>query len=366
MMESRQVTRLMSLDAFRGFTVAAMIMVNYPGSWDHVFPTLRHTEWNGLTFTDQVAPYFLFIIGVSITFSLASKRSLPDKRGVYGRILWRALKIYAIGMFLNAMPGFDLSNLRWTGTLHRIAVVFALSALIFLHTTVRQQAWVCGVLLLGYWAAMTMIPTPGEGGVLLEPGRNLAAWLDRLFLPGRMWQGDWDPESILSILPCTATCLTGILAGHLLASGLEAGEKLNRLMVGGVLSAAAGYFVGQHFPVNENLWSSSFVLVTSGFAALVFGVFHYILDIRGIAGWAAPGVWFGMNAITAYVIGDLLALIFYGVPMGGVTLNDRTVGVLMGLGMLPALASWVYALMFVSVNAIPVYFMYRKGIFLKV
>lgn len=365
-MESNPALRLTSLDAFRGFTVAAMIMVNYPGSWEQVFPTLRHTEWNGLTFTDQIAPYFLFIIGVSITFSLASKRSLADKRGLYRRILWRALKIYAIGMFLNAMPAFELSDLRWTGTLHRIAVVFALSALVFLHTTVRQQAWACGLLLVGYWAAMTMIPTPGEGGVVLEPGRNLAAWVDRQYLPGKMWQGTWDPESLLSILPCTATCLTGILAGHLLASGLEAGEKLNRLMVGGVLSALAGYFVGQHFPVNENLWTSSFVLVTSGFAALVLGVFYYVLDIRRVVGWAAPGIWFGMNAITAYVMGDVLALFFYSLPMGGVPLNDHAVGALVSLGMLPALASWAYALFFVAMNAIPVYIMYRRGIFLKV
>jgi len=365
-MEPRSNSRLVSLDAFRGFTVAAMIMVNYPGSWDHVFPTLRHTEWNGLTFTDQVAPYFLFIIGVSITLSLGGRRPGIDNWQMYQRILWRSLKIFAIGMFLNAMPAFDLGNLRWTGTLHRIAVVFAISAILFLNTTVRQQAWACALLLVGYWVAMTAIPTPGETGVMLEPGRNLAAWVDRQYLPGRMWQGTWDPESLLSIIPCTATCLTGILAGHLLASGLETSEKLIRLMVGGVLSAVAGYFVGQHFPVNENLWSTSFVLVTSGFAALVLGVFFYIIDIRRVTGWAEPGVWFGMNAITAYVMGDLLALLFYSLPLGGASLNEHAVGAMTGAGMLPELASWIYALCFVGVNAIPMYILHRKKIFLKV
>lgn len=365
-MESRSVPRLVSLDAFRGFTVAAMIMVNYPGSWDHVFPTLRHTEWNGLTFTDQVAPYFLFIIGVSISFSMASRGVGMDKWPMYRRILWRSLKIFAIGMFLNAMPAFDMGNLRWTGTLHRIAVVFAISAIIFLNTTVRQQAWACALLLLGYWVAMTMIPTPGESGVMLEPGRNLAAWVDQQYLPGRMWQGTWDPESLLSIIPCTATCFTGILAGHLLASGLETSEKLIRLMVGGVLSAVAGYFVGQHFPVNENLWSTSFVLVTSGFAALVLGVFFYFIDIRRVTDWAQVGVWFGTNAITAYVMGDLLALLFYSLPLGGATLNEHAVAAMIGAGIRPALASWIYALCFVGINAIPMVILYRKKIFLKV
>lgn len=358
--------RLTSLDAFRGFTVAAMIMVNYPGTWEHVFPTLQHSEWNGLTFTDLVAPFFLFIIGVSITFSLGGKQGQPNAGVLYRKILWRSFKIYAIGMFLHAMPSFDLSNLRWTGTLQRIAVVFGITALLFLHTTLRQQAWACGLLLLGYWAAMTMIPTPDAPGVMLEPGRNLAAWVDQQFLPGRMWQGTWDPESILSIIPCTATCLTGVLVGHLLASGLWTSEKQIRLMVAGVLSAVAGYVVGLHFPVNENLWTSSFVLVTSGFAALVLGVFYYFMDTRRATRWAQLGVWFGKNAITAYVLGDLLALVFYGMHMQGASLNQHAVDALTGLGMQPEWASWIYALCFVGINAIPMYLMYRKNLFLKV
>ena len=213
---------------------------------------------------------------------------------------------------------------------------------------------------------MTQIPVPGEGTVVLEPGRNLAAWVDSRWLPGKMWQGTWDPEGILSTFPAIATCITGMLAGRILLKG-DWGEdrRLAAMMSAGVVSAALGYLVGLHFPVNENLWTSSFVLVTSGFAALTLGTLHFVCSGLGWCGWARPGVVFGMNAITAYVLGDLLALLFYQLPLGGASLNQHVVSGLIRMGLEPRLASLCYALFFVSVVFAPVWLLWRRRIFIK-
>ncbi|MBN8857658.1 MAG: DUF1624 domain-containing protein [Sphingobacteriales bacterium] len=362
----QQPNRLVSLDALRGFTMAAMIMVNYPGSEEYVFFTLRHSRWNALSFTDNIAPIFLFVIGVSIT--LAYTRRLKDgspKGSMYRKIIFRSLKIFAVGMFLNLMPDFNFSDIRWTGTLHRIAFVFLFCAVIFLNTNWKQQAWIAAILLTGYWLLLTLVPTPGAGKVMLEPGMNIVAWVDSKFLPGKMWQGTWDPESILSIIPSTVSGITGMLAGKLLISDLPPAEKSNYLMIAGMCSAIAGYFWGLTFPVNENLWTSSFVLVTSGFGALLLGALYFRIDIKGYKRWTMPGVIFGANAITTYFLADVLALIFYRLKFGGMPLNDLVVNGLIHAGMRAELASWLYALFFVAVNFIPAYILYRKKIFIK-
>lgn len=362
----QQPNRLISLDALRGFTLAAMIMVNYPGSEEYVFFTLRHSKWNALSFTDNIAPIFLFVIGVSIT--LAYDKRLHDgssKSGLYKKMFFRALKIFAVGMFLNLMPDFDISNARWTGTLHRIAVVFFLGGVIFLNTNWKQQAWITTILLVGYWLLLTVIPTPGYGQVMLEPGKNIVAWVDTKLLPGKMWQGTWDPESILSIIPCLASTLTGMLAGRLLLSTYTPNEKANYLMTAGMFSSIAGFFWGLIFPVNENLWTSSFVLVTSGFGALLLGAAYFLIDIKGRTKGITLGLAFGANAITAYFLADVLALIFYRLKFAGLPLNQLVVDQLSAAGMKPELASLLYVLFFVAVNFIPAYILYKKKIFIK-
>jgi predicted acyltransferase len=362
----QQPNRLISLDVLRGFTMAAMIMVNYPGSEEYIFFTLRHSKWNALSFTDNIAPIFLFVIGVSIT--LAYTRRLKDgspKGSLYRKIISRSLKIFAVGMFLNLMPDFNFSDVRWTGTLHRIAFVFLFCAVIFLNTNWKQQAWIAAILLTGYWLLLTLVPTPGTGKVMLEPGLNIVAWVDSKFLPGKMWQGTWDPESILSIIPSTVSGITGMLAGRLLISDLSPAEKSNYLMIAGMCTAIAGYFWGLAFPVNENLWTSSFVLVTSGFGALLLGALYFRIDIKGYKRWTMPGVIFGANAITTYFLADVLALIFYRLKFGDMPLNDLVVNGLINAGMRAELASWLYAVFFVAVNFIPAYILYRKKIFIK-
>jgi predicted acyltransferase len=371
-----QTNRLISLDALRGFTIAAMLMVNFPGSEEHVFFTLRHTKWNGLSFTDLVAPIFLFVVGVSIVFAYSKSRIGVANAGfqnarvcnaskLYRKIVIRSLKIFAVGMFLNLMPTFDFNDIRWTGTLHRIAFVFLGCAVLFLNTNWKQQAWTGAIILVVYWLALTLIPTPGMGKVMLEPGFNLVAWFDTQFLPGKMWQGTWDPESILSTFPSIVSGISGMLAGRLLQSKLTPNEKVNYLMTAGVFSAALGYFWGLGFPVNENLWTSSFVLVTSGFACLLLGALYFMVDILGKTKGTQPGIIFGANAIAVYVLGDILALFFYGAKFGEHSLNEHAVNGLITLGATPNLASLLYALFFVSVNFIPAYFLYRKKIFIK-
>ncbi len=361
-----QYKRLISLDALRGFTIIAMIIVNYPGSEEHVFFTLRHTLWNGLSLTDQVAPYFLFFVGASITFAYSKRLAEDASRSVlYKKILFRSLKIYAVGMFLNLMPAFDLHTIRWTGTLQRIAIVFFISAFIYLNTNWKQQAWITAILLVGYWLLLTLIPTPGYDKAMFEPGVNIVAWFDSKFLPGVMWRGTWDPESILSNITSVASCLTGMLAGHLMISDKSPNEKVNYLMTAGVFSAIAGYFWGLSFPVNENLWTSSFVLVTSGFAALLFGAFYFIVDIKGRTKGTRPGIIFGANAITIYFLADVWALIFYVAKFGGTSLNEKFVNGWQNAGMDPSLASLLYALLFVCINFIPAWILYKKKIFIK-
>lgn len=358
--------RLISLDAMRGFTIAVMIIVNFPGNEEFVYNTLRHSQWNGLTFTDLVAPFFLFIVGISIVFAFAKKLEAGGAKGyLYKKIITRSLKIFAVGMFLNMLPDFDLGNLRWTGTLHRIAIVFLVCALMFLHTNWKQQAVTGLFILIVYWLTMTSIPIPGVGKVVLERGLNLAAWVDQQYLPGKMWQGTWDPEGILSTFPSVVTGITGMLAGRLMLSNFTPNEKVNYLMTIGLFAAASGYFWGLTFPVNENIWTSSFVLVTSGFAAMLLGASYFLIDILGYQNGTKPGIIFGANAIMVYVLADIFALFFYLLPFGQKTLNRHAVDLLIATGFAPKLASFVYALAFVSINFIPAFFLYRKKIFIK-
>ncbi|WP_420150716.1 acyltransferase family protein [Spirosoma sp.] len=358
--------RLISLDALRGFTIVAMLVANFPGSEEFVYFTLRHSKWNALSFTDLVAPVFLFIVGASI--ALAYTRYVTQhqpKAELYGKIVIRSLKIFAVGMFLNLMPDFDMASIRWTGTLHRIAIVFLVCGLLFLNTTWKQQVWIGVLTLLAYWLVMTQIPTPDEGRIILEPGRNLAAWLDRKYLPGRMWQGTWDPEGILSTFPSIVTGITGMLAGRWMLSSANPLEKAAYLMTAGLFVAIAGYFWGLAFPVNENLWTSSFVLVTSGIASMLLGALYFLMDIKRHTDGTKPGVIFGANAITVYVLADIFALFFYRMKFGVLSLNEHVVRSLIAIGLQPELASLLYALFFVGVNFIPAYILYRNKIFIK-
>lgn len=359
--------RLISLDAFRGFTIASMILVNYPGTWQHVYPPLLHVDWHGITPTDLIFPFFLFIVGVAIAYAYTKRiASGAPMRDLYIKLITRSLKIFAVGIFLNLYPYFNFADLRVAGVLQRIAVVFLICGFIFLKTTWKTQLIIGIVILIGYWLAMTLIPTPGFDKPMLEPGKNLAAWFDSKFLPGRMWQETWDPEGILSTLPSLVTTISGMLAGVFLLSNRSWERKVIYLMVTGFLLTSAGAMWHYVFPINKNIWTSSFVLFTSGMALMTLGSMIFAVDILGYKKWTRFGVIYGSNAISVYVLAWILSYFFYRMPIGELSLNRHFVELFANnLGMAPKFVSMTYALLYVGITFIPAYILYRKKIFIK-
>lgn len=318
--------RLLSVDALRGLTVAAMVLVNNPGTWSAVYGPLQHAEWHGWTPTDMVFPFFLFVVGVSIALALGSAL----ERGASGppvRVLRRAAVIFALGLLLHALPFFPLATLRIPGVLQRIAVCYLLAALLVGATRGargwRVQAVTAGALLVGYWLLMTKVAAPGQEAGDLSPDGNLAGYVDRLVLGSRhIWQATrvYDPEGILSTLPATATTLLGVLAGHWLRAGQVAGRAgaqiVGGLAVGGVAAAALGWLWGLSFPVNKPLWTSSYALLMAGLAALVLAACHWVIEVRGRRGWAAPFALLGVHALTLFFLSSLMAKLLFIVRVG--------------------------------------------------
>ena len=318
--------RLLSVDALRGLTVAAMVLVNNPGTWSAVYGPLQHAEWHGWTPTDMVFPFFLFVVGVSIALALGPAL----ERGASGlpvRVLRRAAVIFALGLLLHALPFFPLATLRIPGVLQRIAVCYLLAALLVGATRGargwRVQAVTAGVLLVGYWLLMTKVAAPGQEAGDLSADGNLAGYVDRLVLGSRhIWQATrvYDPEGILSTLPATATTLLGVLAGHWLRAGQVAGRAgaqiVGGLAVGGVAAAALGWLWGLSFPVNKPLWTSSYALLMAGLAALVLAACHWVIEVRGRRGWAAPFALLGVHALTLFFLSSLMAKLLFIVRVG--------------------------------------------------
>jgi predicted acyltransferase len=292
-------TRLVSLDAFRGLTIAAMILVNNPGSWGTIYWPLDHARWHGWTPTDLVFPFFLFMVGMALPFS---------RRTSAGQALRRAGLLFGLGLFMAAYPRFDLANVRIPGVLPRIALCYLLAWAVRRVLGVRGQAVLVAVLCVGYWLLMTRVPVPGVGPPSLEPAANLGAWLDRLLLSGHLWRQSrtWDPEGLLGTLPALATTLLGCLAGAWLRSERDADRKTAGLLGAGLVLTLAGLAWDRAFPINKNLWTSSYVLFTAGMGAYLFGLVYWIADARGHRAWARPLAAYGRNAILVFVASGLL------------------------------------------------------------
>ena len=380
-----QTERLVSLDVFRGLTVAAMILVNNPGSWNYVYAPLEHAEWNGWTPTDLIFPFFLFIVGVAITFSLGGKveRGTPRRR-IITEALKRALKIYAVGFFLASFPFFHLSRVRIPGVLARIAVCFLCASLIFLFTSARGQAAVAAALLALYWVLMKAVPVPAdyvqaviERGGNLEKEANLAAYIDYSLLKGHLWSQSkfWDPEGLLSTIPAIATVLLGILAGHWIKSARAARQKLYGLIVAGAAAIIVGEVMNLKFPINKNLWTSSYVVFTAGWALLLLALCYWLADLRGARRTVLPFVVFGMNALAVFALSGLVARLF-GMIKESTTQADGTVVYtpLQSYYYERFFASWAgplngslaFAIAFVLLMYWPMHVLYRKRIFIKV
>jgi len=302
--------RLISLDAFRGLTIAGMILVNNPGSWSYVYAPLQHAEWNGWTPTDLIFPFFLFIVGVAISFSLGKRLERGDARAqLYRKVIARSLLIFAIGLFLNGFPSFDLGTIRFLGILQRIALVYLFASLVVVSLEVRGQAIFAGVLLLGYWALMTLVPVPGYGAGDLSVEGNLAAHTDRFFLGGHMWRETWDPEGLLSTIPAIATALLGAFVGSLLRSGRDKVEIASWMFAWGWAGILAGLIWNPFFPINKSLWTSSYVLFSAGAALSCLAVCYWLIDVQGWQKWAKPAVMMGMNPLVIFALSVLLVKI---------------------------------------------------------
>ena len=369
-------SRLYSLDVFRGATIAAMILVNNPGN-DFAYAPLNHAQWNGWTPTDLIFPFFLFIVGVSLTLSFRARVERGEsRRNLLLHSLRRSAVIFLIGLFLNGFPLFHLENWRVAGVLQRIALAYLAAAIITLFSGWRGIAlWAAG-LLIGYWVAMRFIPVPGLGlpGTdmpINDPNANLGWYLDKLYLPGAMYEKTRDPEGILSTFPAIATALLGVLTAEWLGKSMSAARKLNGLLAFGLAGILAGQVWHLWFPINKKLWTSSFVLFTAGCALLALAACFWLCDVKMRRGWwTKPFLVFGTNAIAAYALADMASSLLFHLEFrsGHRYMNLQAFLYQKLCGGIPSqpLGSLAYSLVFVMICWLPIYYMYRKGIFLKV
>ncbi len=378
----KQSERLVSLDVFRGLTVAGMLLVNNPGSWGAIYPPLEHASWNGWTPTDLIFPFFLFIVGVTTHLSLAARRARGDSDAALRRqVIRRGVLIVLIGWGMSAFPYYPLeriTEIRIPGVLPRIGVVYLIAGLLTLRASVKQVVGMLVVLLYGYWFAMTLLPVPGGcslGALCLDdPSRTLAAWLDRTLLDGHLWKSSktWDPEGPLSTLPAIGTAMLGVLCGRWIAQKERPLlERLTAMFAVGALLMMAGLMWNWAFPINKGIWTSSYVVFTAGMAAVSITTITWIIDVQGVTWWTRPLVIYGVNPIVAFVGSGLMARIIYS--LWKVEVDGKPIAVQavvyksVFLSWLePRNASLAFALCFVLFWYAILAVLYRRNLILKV
>jgi predicted acyltransferase len=373
---ARGAERLLSLDVFRGITIAGMILVNNPGTWSAIHPPLAHAAWHGWTPTDFIFPFFLFIVGVSITLAFARRVEAGGmKRDLYWKILRRTVLIYAFGFLLAGFPYFNLHTIRLTGVLQRIAICYFFAAIIFLKTSARTQGVIAVALLAAYWGLSVFIAAPGYAAGDLSKEGSLASFVDRVVLGNHIWKGGgriYDPEGLLSTIPAIATTLSGVLAGHWLRQTREAHEKAAGLFVAGVACVVAGWIWSGWFPINKPLWTSSYVLFTTGMGLQLLALCYWLVDIKKYRRWALPFRIFGVNALAVFVLSGLAAQLMnlWKLPRAdGRTGNLQTYiyeHIFAPLAAAPANSSLIYALVYVLIWLGLMAILYRRKIYIKV
>jgi predicted acyltransferase len=372
------VQRVASVDALRGFSMFAVLGADILAKGieqmlAHGGPLLAavgavigaqfsHAQWHGATFYDLVFPLFIFVTGVAIVFSLPRLVEREGKWAAHRRVLRRFVLLYALGVICYGGIAEGWSEMRFSGVLQRIAFCYLVASLLFLNVPVRGMIAAFVAALLGYWALMTFVPVPGIGAGSFARGANLANWIDAHYLPGRKWEGSWDPEGILTTLPAIGTCLLGVFTGLLLKNPkLEAQRKSLWLIAAGVTLIAAGLLWGLQFPINKYLWTSSFVLLSGGFAVLLLGIWHEIIDVRGYKAWAAGFMWIGASAIVLYVFNMIVG--FYPIAkriVGGDVARLADTYLVQGTG------QFIAAALGLAIAAAAARFLYQRKIFLRV
>lgn len=376
--------RLISLDVFRGMTVAGMVLVNNPGTWSAIYPPLAHAEWHGWTPTDFVFPFFLFIVGVSITLALGRR---VESGGVNAELHWKIIKraalIFALGLLLATFPFYNFQKSEWVnpatvripGVLQRIAVCYLCAGLIFIHTKWKQQAIIAGVLLFVYWALMTLIDVPGCAVTTFDDKAcNLAAYLDRVILTeNHIYKAAkvYDPEGILSTIPAISTTLAGVLCGHWLRRKDDDVQKVSGLFFFGVVLTALGWIWNFWFPINKPLWTSSYVVFMAGLALCFLAACYWLIDIKDYRKWTKPFVIFGVNALALYVGSGLLARIMGVIRWTTAEVKETNLQAAIFNNIFeplasPVNASLMYAVSYILFWLFLMWLLYRKKIYIKV
>ncbi|UYZ59389.1 acyltransferase family protein [Hymenobacter latericus] len=345
--EASQPGRLVSLDVFRGITVMAMILVNNPGDWGHIYAPLEHAAWHGCTPTDLIFPFFLFIVGVSLVYALDGlKRQGGPLGATMLRVVRRGAVLFALGLLLALFPKFEFATVRIPGVLQRIGLVFIFSSAVFLYTGRRTQLGLLAGILVLYNVLLQLVPAPGLGAATLLPGHDLGAWLDRTLLSeAHLWKSSktWDPEGLLSTLPAVGTGLLGVLTAQWLRRReVPPAEKVAWLFVHGALLIVLGLIWNGWFPINKSLWTSSYVLYTGGIAISALAVLYWLCDVQGWRGWIKPFLVYGVNAITVFFLSGLIPRILGLIkqPLPG---SGKAVG----------LKEWLYQTVFVPAFEVP-------------
>ncbi|KLT64514.1 acyltransferase family protein [Pedobacter sp. BMA] len=380
--------RLLSLDFFRGLTVAAMILVNNPGSWGHIYAPLEHAEWNGCTPTDLIFPFFLWIVGVSIAFAMGNSKKDPAN---HSKVILKAVKrgviLYLLGFFLAIfgklmaviMDGKSLleafQTVRILGVLQRIGIVFIISSIIFLKCSTKTIFRVFIAILAIYWALMTFVPVPGVGYPNLEKETNLAAWIDRgILTEAHTWASSktWDPEGVLSTLPAVGTCLFGILVGvWMRRKDVDHPTKVAWLFTIGIASVILGLLWDLQFPINKALWTSSYVLYAGGLAAVGLALCYWLIDVQGYKKITTPFVVYGVNAITVFFLAGLMPRLLNFIKISNADgsktpLLEKFYSTCYTPFFSPINASLVWAISYVLGFYVLLYFMYKRNIIIKV
>jgi predicted acyltransferase len=396
--------RLLSLDVFRGMTVAGMLLVNDPGTWSAIYAPLEHAEWNGWTPTDLIFPFFLFIAGITTQLSLGARRARgDDDRAIRNQIIRRGALIFLFGLLINGFPYFTWGDvagvadpsllqrigdrlLHWRilGVLQRIGLAYTFAALITLRTTLKQQVAILAGLLIGYWIAMTALPVPGEGtiGALLldSPTRTMAAWVDRTVLDWSRWglgnhlwasSVTWDPEGVFSTVPAIGTALLGNLAGRWIAERRPLSERLAGLSAAGALSMMVAMMWNWVFPINKSLWTSSYVLFSAGLASLALATVMWIVDFQRVRRGTRLFVTYGVNPFVAFVGSAVMARCIYSIFKVNyegrrIPLQEGIYRTLFASWLSPVNASLAFAVAFVLLWYGILALLHRRGIILKI
>lgn len=362
-------TRLLSLDVFRGVTIAGMILVNNPGDWGHIYAPLEHSKWNGCTPTDMIFPFFLFIVGVSIVYAMETKKEvLFNHNKIMLGALRRSLILIAISFATHFLfhPNDGFAHIRFPGVLQRIALVYFICTVLYLKSSQKNRDYLFAGLLVGYYVIMTFIPVPGVGYANLQPETNMGAWLDRLvFSTDHLWREShtWDPEGLLGTLPAIATGLFGIRLGSWLKrKDSDESVKVSWMFTYGISALIVALIWDLFFPINKALWSSSFVLYTGGWATVGLALAYWLIDVKGYKRVTYFFVPLGANAITAYVLSNIIPHYAGMIKIGNANIYHTFFAPYFS----PVNASLASAIFFVLIIWVLMWILYRRRIIIKV